>query len=276
MTCPECDRGACLFCWNEPFARCESCIQRDPARLAPPIPWEDPEGGPVLRRMIDTLVLAVRPIITAPSFARPAMGPAVRFALCTALPLALLRGVIPYTHTLRFGDTFGVATLGSPSTSLIVLDVMRAMGMSLLLVTAAWVALALPYVHLSRAYGTPLAGAAALRVLLYRAWLLAVGGLAVGPNGAGYGLLFGVAAWALPAEPANSVVLLVLLIDGVVPLLLLLFAMRATARFGAGTGAFASFALTVLPFVLLFAVGGALLSLMEPWMPQGPAVDTPP
>jgi hypothetical protein len=98
----------------------------------------------------------------------------------------------------------------------------------------------------------------------------------VGPNGAGYGLLFGVAAWALPAEPANSVVLLVLLIDGVVPLLLLLFAMRATARFGAGTGPFASFALTVLPFVLLFAVGGALLSLMEPWMPQGPAVDTPP
>jgi hypothetical protein len=46
--------------------------------------------------------------------------------------------------------------------------------------------------------------------------------------------------------------------------------MRATARFAAGTGAVASFVLTLLPFVLLYAVQGALLELLVPLMPGIP------
>jgi hypothetical protein len=274
--CPACDRGACLFCWHEPFDRCETCLAEDPAGLAPPVPWEAPTGRSALRRIIDTFGLAFRPTPSAPSFARPELRPAIRFALLTVLPLTLLRGIIPYTHTLRFGGSFRVAPLGTPSGQEVALDLARAMGMSLLLVGACALALGLPYVQLVAAYGHRMARAAALRVLMYRGWLLALGGLDVADRGTGYGLVYGLAAWGFPADPGSTLVLGALLLDAVAPIVLLLFAMRATARFAAGTGPLASFVATILPFVLLYAVGGAVLTLMDPWMPKVSAEELSP
>lgn len=265
--CPLCGRGACIVCWHDPFDRCESCLRDEPGAAAPPVPWEDPHGGGAIRRVVDTMVTALRPTATAPSFARPEVAPAVRFALLTALPLALLRGVVPYTHTLMFGDAFGVVVRGSPGAAGIALDVARSMGISLLVVAVAWASLVLPYVSLAGAYGGPGARAAAMRVLLYRAWLVAIGGLTV-TSPAGFGLLFSIAAWALPAPASQGAMIAVQLVDTVVPLMLLLFTMRAGARFGAGTGALASFVVTLVPFVLMLVLQGLLFDLIAPWMPQ--------
>lgn len=261
-TCPVCGRGACIVCWHDVFDRCESCLRRDPTAVAPPVPWENPAGGGALRRMVDTLVTAVRPRITSPAFARAEVAPALRFALLTAVPLALLRGIIPYTHTLTFGPELAVIAQGDPSTVAVALDVLRAMGISLLVTGVGWCALALPYIHLAKAYGGPVARPATLRVMLYRAWLLPMSSQwATVP-----GLLLSFARWGLPADPSKVSLFIVGLAD-LLPLILLLFAMRSSARFAAGTGAVASFLVTVLPFVLLFVAQGLLAELLRPWLP---------
>jgi hypothetical protein len=268
--CPLCDRDACLFCWHDPFERCEACLAEAPAAAAPPVPWEDPAVRPLRRRLWATLATVARPTASAPAFARHDVGHAVRFALLTVVPLALLRGVIPYTHTVLFGDRFAIALRGEPDAGLVALDVVRAMGLSALLVAAGALALGLPFVHLAGAYGSALGRRAALRVLLYRGWLLALAGFDPAGRAAGSGLLFSVALWGMPTDTPMPVFQFFYLVDAVVPILLLLFSMRATARFAAGTGAVASFVLTLLPFVLLYAVQGALLELLVPLMPGIP------
>ncbi|MFW5924873.1 MAG: hypothetical protein ACOCV4_01840 [Myxococcota bacterium] len=261
--CPICGRGACLVCWHERFDRCETCLRRDPSAAGPPVPWENPAGGIALRRAVDTLVTAFQPAATAPAFAKHGLAPAVRFALATALPLTLLRGIIPYTHTLLFGDGT-VELLGAPTAAAVALDVARAMGLSLLVTLGAWVALSLPYVTLSKAYGGPFGRTATLRVMLYRAWLLPLSSQWVAVPG----LLLSLAGWGLPAEPSEAALLVAGLLD-LLPLVLLLFAMRATARFAAGTGVIASFLVTIVPFVLLFLAEGVLVELIRPWLPAG-------
>jgi hypothetical protein len=234
------------------------------------VPWEDPAVRPLGRRLWATLATVARPTASAPAFGRPELGLAVRFALLTVVPLALLRGVIPYTHTVLFGGGFAIALRGEPHVGLVALDVARAMGLSALLVGAGVLALGLPFVHLAGAYGSALGRRAALRALLYRGWLLAIAGLDPSGRAAGAGLLFNLASWGMPSDTPMPVFQFAYLVDGVVPILLLLFSMRATARFAAGTGAVASFVLTLLPFVLLYAVQGALLELLVPLMPGVP------
>jgi hypothetical protein len=216
-------------------------LKRDPAAAAPPLAWEAPKGN-AIGRYFGTLGSAFHPVVSAPAFARTEIAPALRFFLLSALPMALLAGVIPYTKTLMFGSSLALTIQGNPSHNEIAIDVVRAMLIQLGLFTLEFAALALPFTSLVRAYAEEAKRPAALRALLYRAWLL--------PGGA---LLYFLALWVLPAGPQPDVpspaVFWVVMVTTAFNAVLLL-SMRATARFACGITPLLSYAVTAIPLIV--------------------------
>lgn len=261
-TCPRCGSYACLACWHPAVDRCHRCLMRHPEDASPPIPWDLPEGS-LLGRFFRTLATAVHPTRSAPAFAAPFVAPAVRFLLLTFVPLALVSGVIPFTHTLAFG-ALRVEVIGAQTAATIAVDILRAMGIGFALDFTAIVALTLPFVSLSRAYGVAGREQAALRTMLYRAWLLPTSRVVVS-----------VLAFVLPATQSDGLQL-VLAVLQLAPLLLLLFAMRASARLASGVGPFASLVVIFVPFALLFATQMLLEPVVRPFMPAPVAPATAP
>lgn len=255
FTCPRCGNYNCVFCFHPVPGRCEACLKRDPAAAAPPVPWETTEGS-ALSRFGKTLADGFSPVRTAPAFATPELARARTFFLLTALPLAALAGVIPNTKTLMFGGNFAITVQGKVTASEIALDVLQAMGIQLAMFCVHLAVLAAPYLSLVRAYAVPEHRNAAGRVLLYRAWLL--------PSAT---LLFFLGAWALPAEafqvplpdapkPPKLHVMVALTRDllslGTMLLnVLLLVAMRSTARLACGIPTLLSYVVVGVPLVLV-------------------------
>jgi hypothetical protein len=241
FTCPRCGNYACMFCWHSVSQRCDACLKRDPAAAAPPLPWETLEGSP-LTRFVRTLGSAFRPVQSAPAFARPALRPAIVFFVLSAVPLAALAGVIPNTKTLMFGSALAVTLQGQPTEVQIVLDVAIAMLLQLASFGLEFVALALPFTSLVRAYTPEAQRPAAWRVLMYRSWLAPCASL-----------LFFLGLWILPGgskpnEPTQLLSALILL--QFVLNALLLVSMRATARLACGIGALLSFVVVAVPLVV--------------------------
>lgn len=253
--CPRCGSHACLACWHHTIRRCHACLMRDPASVAPPIPWEQPRRD-VISRWLATLAAALRPIATAPAFARDDIASARSFWLTTFLPFAVLAGIVPYTHTLHFGPSFAVLEIGSPGPTELAIDVARAAGIGLVVALVAFVALALPFVSLSRAYAEKGYASAPLRAVLYRSWLLPAGRV-----------LESVLAWSLPDPPSQEAILIVQL-GAMLPLVLLFWALRATARMAAGVGPLAAYAVALVPFVVMIFVDQLLGRALEPLMPD--------
>jgi hypothetical protein len=245
FTCPRCGNYACIFCWHALSSRCDACLKREPASAAPPLAWEG-RTGTGIGRYFGTLGSAFRPVRSAPAFARPQVGPAVKFFLLSALPMAALAGVIPYTKTLMFGSALAVTVQGHPSSADIATDVARAMLIQLGLFSLDFAALALPFTSLVRAYADETKRPAALRALLYRSWLLP-----------GATLLFFLALWLLPPGPtpetASPFLPFVLTIQLTFNALLLL-SMRATARFACGITPLLSYTVTAVPLVIWMIV----------------------
>jgi hypothetical protein len=265
FTCPRCGSYACLTCWHPSIERCQQCIKRDPTEAAPAIPWERADGSR-LTRYFATLATALRPIRSAPAFARDDVSAALRFMLLSAVPLALLAGVIPHTRTLMF-EEFHVRVLGRPDELAIALDVARAMAVQLALSAVEIGCLTLPFVSLVRAYA-PARRHAAVRVMLYRMWLLPAA-LAV----------FYLAIWIMPAPPNASPeqvplgwVILFGLRTIVVPVLLFV-AMGSTARLACGLGPWLSMVVVIVPVVLLLLVNPLVELGMQSVLP---AIPTPP
>ena len=160
--------------------------------------------------------------------------------------MAALAGVMPHTKTLVFGSAFHVVVQGHPTTTTIALDVLRAMALQLLVFGVDFVAFALPYTSLVRAYAAPTRGGAALRVLLYRSWLA--------PFAA---LFFYVGVWMLPGggKPEEPPPLLPLLWTGqFIFHMLLLSSIRASARLASGIGALLSFVVVAIPLTIFVFV----------------------
>jgi hypothetical protein len=230
-----------LFCWHAISERCDACLKRDPAAAAPPLPWETQEGS-LLRRFFATLASAFRPVQSAPAFARPGLRRALLFFAVSAVPLAALAGVIPNTKTLMFGSAFGIVVQGHPSGSEIALDIGLAMLLQLGSFALDFVSLAVPFTSLVRAYTPEAQRPAALRVLLYRAWLAP-----------GATLLFFLGLWMLPGGPRPdepTQLLSVLVLCQFVLNALLLVSMRATARLACGINAMLSFVVVAVPLVV--------------------------
>lgn len=257
FTCPRCGNYACLFCWHPVSRRCDACLKRDPAAAAPPIAWEASQRSLIVR-YLQTLASAFRPVLSAPAFAQPAQRPALSFFLASALPFAALAGVIPHTKLIMFGNTLTVKLQGSPTTEQLALDIALAMAIQLGLFACDFAALALPYVSLVRAYAEPDKRSAALRVLLYRSWLVPAATL-----------IYYLGLWMLPAATADGVtpmwpvlVALQLLLNA-----LILVSMRATARLACGIGPMLSFTVTAIPFVVWMFVQLFMSRLFAPELP---------
>lgn len=258
VTCPRCGNHCCLSCWQASAQRCHECLLRDPR---PPVPWADPERGAV-SGFFGTLGGALSPTKSAPAMTHGDWRKGISFALITCLPMALISGIIPFTHSMAFGQTFGVTVLGSPSSADLAIDVARAIGLGLLVTAARLAAIAVPYLSLTKAYGQPIESQPARQGLLYRAWLLLLGG--------DTGVLFGLVLWALPADPTDTMVLGAK-IASMLPLMMLFFSLSSIARV-AGVGPIAAMVVVVVPFVILFVGEPLLLQGLQPLLPDSEAI----
>lgn len=245
VTCPRCGNYCCVACWHQTVQRCHACLLRDPL---PPVPWADPSRG-FASRFFGTLGDALRPSLSASSFANGRWRSGISFALLTFVPLALLAGVIPFTKTLGFGPSWALATLGHPSSEGIALDVAIALGLGLLIGAAKLILLGVPYLSLTSAYGKPIDSMPARQVLLYRAWLLPLGGRA--------GLLLAVVVWGLPIEPSDATVAFAEVVS-LLPLMFVLWSMVSGARV-AGVGPIAAMVVVLVPFLVMFLVEPLLI-----------------
>lgn len=244
--------------------------------------------GFVIGRWLRTFGQAFSPVRTAGGFARSTrLGPPIAFLFTSWLLFAFAQGIIPFTHTLRFGDRFGVQLLGDATRESITLDILRAGGISLLVQSAVLTAMLASFTSLCRAYGHAPEGAAAegedalrrfaVRAILYRAFWLPLGGP--------WGVPGGLVVWGLPADLSVDGVLgvllpilFVLLTAG--PLMMAFIGLRHAARRSCGVGPLASFAVVAVPFVLGFVVeqvliGEGLGGILEPWLPDLPPAPEP-
>ena len=247
-----------------------------------PVPpaWEG--SGSFPRRWLQTVGGAFAPRRTAAGFGlSDRLRPALTFGLPLVLLLSALAGVVPFTSTLVFGggEGFHIAVVPGTTEALLREDVLRALGLGLLVHGAAVLALALAFTSLAGAYGRVEAGSAghgdeeprdlqrvALRVVLYRAWLIPLPALVA------HAVL-----WAAPAsmqEGASVVASTVALVLMVVLVLTLLSA----ARESCGCGGLSSIAVVTVPFLLMSVVSWALLGgpenrgMLEPWLPVDEAI----
>ncbi len=258
VTCPRCGNYCCIACWHGSVRRCHACLLRDPL---PPVPWADPDKG-FGARLFGTLRDALSPTASAPTFARGRWQQGITFAMLTAVPIALLSGIIPFTHLVRFGPAGIVDTIGSPTGADLALDAVAAAGLGLLFGLIKLGVMTLPFLSLSKAYGRPADAQPARQVMLYRGWLLLLGGRT--------GLLLGLVIWGLPAEPSDTMQLVTEIVT-LLPLMLLLWSMTSAARV-AGVGPIASMVVVLIPFVVLFLVEPLALEMIRPLLPDSEAI----
>lgn len=225
-------------------------MANDPGEAAEPLAWERPKTTAV-RRFFGTLASAFRPVRSVPAFAGDDIQPAIRFALWTALPLAMLGGVIPFTETLLFGPSLSLQPIDDPSRGRIAWDVARALFLGALTGGIHLAALGVPYVTLVRSYGRTDRTSAAVRAVLYRAWLVTLSAM----------LVF-VTYWVAPEGAEQKTVLFARDVVVMVPWILLFLTLRATARMVCAVGPLASFVVVIVPFVLWELVRGLLIPLL--------------
>ncbi|MCB9659839.1 MAG: hypothetical protein H6726_19475 [Sandaracinaceae bacterium] len=235
-----------------------------PTEIAPPIPWEI-EGVSLGAGLLGTLRQAFSPTTVAPALGHGDVRAALGFALVTWLPLAALQGIIPYTRTLVFGEHH-VAIADAAASTVIALDLARAMSLGVLLGAIQLGGMGLAFASLGNAFGQPdvPARAVAWRTVLYRAFVvlllpsLMAGGLLPSDLVANLMLVSGL------FEPTLYV--LVAVAGGV----WLLTTLRTSARLAMGMGPSMSF---LVPFLVL-AVGvlARLLTetALQPLMPPVP------
>ena len=269
VRCPRCRGHVCGLCWFGEHGRCHRCIVAAPEELSGPLPWETSEGS-AAARFTKTMQSALSPSRSAPAFATGSTARAFWFFVLTFVPLALLRGVIPYTELVRFGPTFRVTLAEGATARRVALDVARASGLSLLESVAVFIALFACYRSLSAAFGRQGSAQIATRALLYRAFLLPLGafipialteGVTLIPDG----LLLSLGAWFMP-ERIDIAIVLALLV-GVVPAVLTFVSLRAVARLVLGAEPVASFLIAFLPWLLSVFVFGLVHDLLGPLLP---------
>jgi hypothetical protein len=212
-----------------------------------------------VRRFLATVGDALRPVASAPSMRGQKLRPALAFALLTAAPIALLRGVVPYTHRIEFGPRFAIEVLGDPTQRELVLDVLFAMTLSLAETSALLLASIACHTSLCKAYGGAAAGVAALRTGLYRAFLVPLTF-----NGLPFWIL--IVGTGSPEALGGLLALLEL-----VPLVLLFVSHRNAARRAGELPPLASYAAAILPLVLMILTEALVRHAMAPLLPAGMA-----
>lgn len=267
--CPRCRGHVCGLCWFAEHGRCHRCIVTAPEEIAPPLPWERDEGRP-LARFTATLRTALSPAGTAAAFATGTTRRAFVFFVLSFVPLALARGIIPYTHLVHFGPTFAVRLADGADPSRVALDVASAAGLGLLESLVVVLALLACYRSLSGAFGKEGAAAIATRLVLYRAFLVPLGAF-IPLSVAGRhqllpdGLLLSLGGFMIPER--WELVILVILVSAVPPVLVFV-SMRAVARLVLGTEPVPAFLLAFLPWVLSVLAFALVHHALAPFIPS--------
>lgn len=222
-------------------------LPETPSQAPGPIAWENPERV-LFGRLLGTLASTFLPLTTIRAVSAGTVGPALRFALLSALPWMALWGIMPFTHTLEFKFNFAVDVIHKPGMLSIPWDVARAAGIGLVLGCIALLSWALPFVSLLRAYGSPpeagvSAVSAAWRMALYRAWVI--------PCGLSLLALF---AWSMPPEANPWLIEVSLLLLHLLPRILILMHCFAMARYF-GVEGMASMVVSMVPLAVEIALG---------------------
>lgn len=231
-------------------------------------------SGPFVVRLFASIREGWQPRLTATSFAvGDGGGAALAFAILTFIPLTALYGIIPFTHTMRFGGVFGIEHI--PSTMTTETDVVNAMGIGLLVLGVEALLFGAAYVSLANAFGKAPPGAGttnvrviALRAVLYRAWLFPMAGM--------LGLPVMLATWAMPKDSGGSGLVFLVLLVGVVPLVVHFVGMREAARRSCGVSDGASIIVVLVPFILqvvvhhIFFGDGTSNGVLVDWLPKAP------
>lgn len=238
---------------------------------------DDPELGierhGFARGFFRSLRESFHPILTAGAYARgDTLGRPLVFAVLTLVPLALASGVVPFTHTLTFGDGFGVNVIEGRGP--VGPDVVRAAGIGLLLVFVRFLAVSLAFASLCKAFGQlpPGAQSESLSRIAWRASLMRAHWL---PLQGATGLVAGLVAWGMPrAATGNVALLLVALLVVASPLVMHFVTLRHAAIRSCGVSRLASLAVVLVPFVLAGVLEHILIGdgyepggLLRDWLP---------
>ena len=221
-------------------------LPQTPAQAPGPIAWETPDSS-FVRRLVGTLASTFLPLTTIRAVSTGNIAPALRFTMLCTLPWMPLWAIPPFTHSLIFKDSFTVAAIRNAGIS-VEWDVLRAMGIGVVLSGIGIVSWALPFASLLRAYGKPpepgvSSSQAAWRLVLYRAWVV--------PCGLS---LLAVLAWSMPVEPNQLLIEMSLLGLHLLPRMLILIHCFAMARYF-GVEGFASIVVSVVPLIVEVSVG---------------------
>lgn len=276
LMCPKCQRAVCMTCWQHPVLQCYDCLERAAPSEFVPVPWEDSQQG-WLPRFGLTLASALAPIRTAVSMRTSEIGPALRFFLLTFIPLALLAGIVEWTHTLAFGPEFQLTRIGQATDAAVLVDALTASVVGFVWVAVRSLCYALPFVSISLAFAdarlNPKATSPQVRaqnrtrlvsMMLYRLWLLPAAQVAES-----------ILMWAAPSDTDEGSFFVVLVaMAKMIPIVLLLISMRTSTRILCGIGPLPSMAAVLLPFILVFGAEQLLATLLEPLRPQ-PVLPTP-
>ncbi len=206
-------------------------------------------------RLFKTFGTAFAPSRSAPGFSRGTVGPALGFAVLSFVPLALLAGIIPFTATLLFEPVLAFRLVGAPSDAEVAIDIARAAGLGLVIWGAQALVLGTAYASLVRAYLTKGYAPSAARAVLYRIWLLPLTGALMDVGG-----LVGL-------SPDLASIL------GLIPLVLLMSALIAVARMGAGVGRFSSFIVVMVPVIAMLLTQVFMVRALQPLLPDTEAIN---
>ena len=208
--------------------------------------WEDAAlSWP--RRFASTLTATFAPVETLHAVANGPLAPALGFAFLMMVPPMLLWAIIPFTHSLLFGASFGVRVVApGPGQLPVALDVLRASSIGFAMSLVSLSALGVPFVSLVRAFSdgsrTEDPRLAGIRTMLYRAWVIPLASLA-----------FFLVLWAQPADPNDFLLELCQLSSVMLPRTLMLMHFLAMARYFGASGA-GSVAVALVPFFVEWAV----------------------
>lgn len=261
LSCPECGTTCCLACWHNAVGRCEKCFEDDPSAGYDDVPFEQ-AAGLSLRGFWGTLRGAFSPVVSAPSMRGDGLRRPLYFFLLTFPILALLQGVVPFTHDILFFPAFGTKVRPDVTSMELVVDVARACGLGLAFSAVSLLALFVPFVSLASSFAGR-GGKAALRLMLYRGWLV--------PLSLPNGLVVALLHWSGPARLPEFFSLLIM-VASVVPLVLVFVAMRSTMRLTQGIAPFVSMAILLPPLILSSLSMSIFQSVTMPLMP--PVYDT--
>jgi hypothetical protein len=214
------------------------------------VPFEDPTKN-VVAGFFATAMQAASPVITAPTFRHSGVLRASIFFALSFVPLALLSGVIPYTALVLFKPNFVVEVDPTTTEAMLWMDVGRSALLGLVVRLVEWLAVAIPFVSLTRAYEDRGHPDAPLRAVLYRGWLLPA-----------YWLAFGLAG----ATPEGVLWFSMLL--AMLPLILLLTSLRAASRMGSGVGPVTALLTVGIPFAMMIFANRFSESAMHRLVPD--------